>query len=96
MKNKRTKRFLTGGEARQAFVANGVSIAHWAKRHGVSVKLVYAVLAGGHGRANRYGQSHKIAVLLGMKDGVILDAPSAEPDFTAYAAALADGEREAA
>ncbi len=87
------KRLLSGKEARQAFVANGVSIAHWAKRHGVSVNLVYEVLAG---RTCRYGESHKIAVLLGMKDGVILDAPSAEPDFTAWAARLADGERDAA
>lgn len=87
------KRLLAGEEARQAFVANGVSIAHWAKRHCVSVKLVYEVLAG---RTCRYGESHKIAVLLGMKDGVILDAPSAEPDFSAWAARLADAEREAA
>lgn len=87
------KRLLTGEEARQAFVANGVSIAHWAKRHGVSVKLVYEVMAG---RACRFGESHKIAVLLGMKDGVILDAPSAEPDFAAWAERLAGGEREAA
>lgn len=93
MKPPRTKRLLTGEEARQTFVASGISIAHWAKRHGVSAKLVYEVLAG---RACRFGASHKIAVLLHMKHGTLDAQPSQEPDFAAAARRLAEDEREAA
>ncbi|MEW6552648.1 MAG: DNA-binding protein [Campylobacterota bacterium] len=93
MKTNRPKRLLTGEEARQTFVASGISIAHWAKRHGVSAKLVYEVLAG---RTCRFGQSHKIAVLLHMKHGTLDAQPSQEPDFAAAAARLAHEDREAA
>lgn len=56
-------------QVKEEFLRNGVSISSWAKAHGVSKNLVYQVLKGG--RQCRYGQSHKIAVLLGIKDGVI-------------------------
>lgn len=93
MKKPTTKRLLIGAEARRNFVASGMSIARWAKLHRVSAALVYEVLAG---RTCRWGESHRIAVLLGMKDGVIVDGPRQEPDFAAYAAKLADSEREEA
>jgi len=57
----------TGVEARQWLAHHGVSVAQWAREHGVSRFLVYQVL-NGRKKALR-GQSHDIAVLLGMKNG---------------------------
>ena len=48
------------------FRLRGISIAHWARVHGFSPQLVYRVL-GGHEPTR--GQSHEIAVSLGMKNG---------------------------
>jgi len=56
-------------QVKEEFSRNGVSVSSWAKANGVSKNLVYQVLKGG--RQCRYGQSHKIAVLLGIKEGVI-------------------------
>lgn len=52
-------------EARQVFTDQGVSVADWARQHCFSLPLVYAVLKG-RNRASR-GESHKIAVALGLK-----------------------------
>ena len=52
-------------EARQVFTDQGVSVADWARQHRFSLPLVYAVLKG-RNRASR-GESHKIAVALGLK-----------------------------
>lgn len=46
-----------------------MSISQWARAHGYSTRLVYQVLAG-RMRCVR-GQSHEIAVRLGLKQGVI-------------------------
>jgi len=54
---------------RQEFARRGVSISAWARTHGYSRQLVYQVLAG-RKRCVR-GQSHEIAVRLGLKTGVI-------------------------
>lgn len=43
----------------------------WAKRHGFSISTVARVVRGE--TRNHFGPSHKIAVLLGIKDGIILD-----------------------
>lgn len=52
-------------EARQVFTDQGVSVADWARHHRFSLPLVYAVLKG-RNRASR-GESHQIAVALGLK-----------------------------
>jgi gp16 family phage-associated protein len=52
-------------EVRQVFIEDGVSVAEWARAHEFSLPLVYAVLKG-RNRATR-GESHKIAVALGLK-----------------------------
>lgn len=52
------------------FERRGESVAAWAREHGFPRSLVYQVVRG-ELRCHR-GQSHKIAVLLGMKDGVIV------------------------
>lgn len=59
----------TLAEARAEFHRSGKSVKEWAIGHGLSVNLTYMVLAGK--RPAFRGQSHKIAVLLGVKDGVI-------------------------
>lgn len=58
-------------EAREAFHRSGQSVKTWAQENGVSVALTYMVL-GGKRKCLR-GQSHKIAVKLGIKDGEIAE-----------------------
>lgn len=55
--------------ARERFQSTGQSIASWAREHGYSRSLVYEVLRG---RECLRGESHEIAVRLGIKRGVIL------------------------
>jgi gp16 family phage-associated protein len=52
-------------QARQEFLEEGMSVADWARVHSFSLPLVYAVLKG-RNHATR-GESHKIAVALGLK-----------------------------
>lgn len=49
------------------FKRNGVSKAEWARAHNVSRAVVYQVLAGK--KKGLRGESHKVAVLLGLKAG---------------------------
>jgi gp16 family phage-associated protein len=56
-------------EARAAFHRSGKSVVSWAKENGFCPQLVYLVLSGQ--RKGLRGQTHKIAVRLGIKDGVI-------------------------
>lgn len=56
--------------ARDAFEASGIPVAEWARAQGFSTNLVYQVLEGR--RKCVRGQSHQIAVALGLKDGVRL------------------------
>ncbi len=57
-------------QVRDEFRRSGKSVVAWSREHNVSVNLVYEVFRG---RACHRGQSHRIAVLLGIKDGVIED-----------------------
>ncbi|HSV78445.1 MAG TPA: hypothetical protein VLK85_04445 [Ramlibacter sp.] len=50
-------------------------MAQWARDHDVSQQLVYDVLAGR--KKGRRGQAHKVAVLLGLKHGVVATGPTA-------------------
>jgi len=63
--------------ARRRFFIEGESIADWARQRGFSLQLTYSVL-NGRVRARR-GQSHHIAVALGLKP---------EPDTTLHLPAL--------
>ena len=60
-------------EIRRKFELNGLSIADWARQNNFSPDLVYSVLKSKHIPVR--GESHKIAVKLGLKDGLI------DPDF---------------
>lgn len=53
------------------FFRKGISIAEWARAYGFNERLTRAVLSG-QVKGVR-GDSHKIAVLLGIKDGEIVD-----------------------
>jgi gp16 family phage-associated protein len=59
------------GRARAIFEASGWSVAEWARLQGFSTGLVYQVLEGR--RKCMRGQSHKIAVALGLKPGETMD-----------------------
>lgn len=59
----------TAEQAREEFDRKGVAVAEWARQNGFSRNLVYGVLSGS--KKCFRGQSHKIAVLLGMKHGEI-------------------------
>lgn len=58
---------LTGPQVKARFAEAGLSIAEWARERRFSSALVYHVLSG-RNQATR-GQSHRIAVALGMKHG---------------------------
>lgn len=60
--------------ARDEFARNGVSISAWAVANGFTRSLVYEVLAGR--KKCLRGNSHKIAVLLGIKTGGVVDVAS--------------------
>jgi len=45
----------------------GKTVTQWAKEHGFPIRAVRAVISG-HNKGN-YGQSHRIAVALGLKEG---------------------------
>lgn len=60
----------TPSQVRAEFDHKGISLAGWARDNGFGRSLVYAVVSG-HKKCKR-GQSHKIAVLLGMKVGEIV------------------------
>lgn len=53
--------------AREAFEAAGLSVTEWAQARGFRREHVYAVLAGR--TKGRRGESHRIAVALGIKPG---------------------------
>lgn len=65
----KAKKVKTLAEARADFHCSGKTVISWAKEKGFSINLTYMVLAGK--RPALRGQSHCIAVQLGIKDGMI-------------------------
>lgn len=68
--SEKTDKLRTPKQVRAEFDRKGLSIAGWARDHGVSRSLVYEILAGR--KKCKRGQSHKVAVLLGLKRGEIV------------------------
>lgn len=65
------KRTITPQEARENLNRKGISAAMFARQHGFHPRLVCAVLSG---RLKcRIGESHRAAVLLGIKAGEIIN-----------------------
>lgn len=60
---------LSLAEAKASFHRTGKSVVSFAKENGFCPALVYMVLSGS--RPGLRGQSHRIAVKLGIKNGVI-------------------------
>lgn len=58
-------------EIRAEFQRKGISISAWALANGFSPNLVFEILSGR--KKGSRGQSHKIAVALGLKEGEIVD-----------------------
>ena len=63
----------TPEQARAELRHKGVSITQWAVSNGYSPNLVFEVLSGR--RNPTLGQTHRIAVSLGMKAGEIVTNP---------------------
>ena len=59
----------TTEQVRAEFEEYGVSVSEWARQRGFSQQLVYQIIAGR--RLATRGQSHQIAVALGLKVGKI-------------------------
>lgn len=75
-----------GDRIRAEFKRQGVSISAWARKHNLSPQLVHRVLDKG---AATRGESHRAAVLLGLKKAPIGDLDTFNPG-----AALANGTQD--
>ena len=60
----------TAAQAKAWLEHQGKSVQAFAREHGVDPATTYQVLAGR--KMGRRGEAHKVAVLLGMKEGIIL------------------------
>ncbi len=61
----------TSEEVRAEFARKGISISAWAVANGFTPNLVYDVIAGR--RNPTRGQTHRIAVRLGLRKGEIVE-----------------------
>ncbi|MGE4296958.1 MAG: DNA-binding protein [Desulfovibrionaceae bacterium] len=61
----------TSEDVKKEFEQKGISISAWALANGFSTNLVFEVLAGR--KKGVRGQSHKIAVKLGLKRGKVIE-----------------------
>ncbi len=64
-----TRKIRTPDEVRQEFDRRGITIAEWSRQNNCDYQTVRDVLLGR--RKGRSGNAHRIAVLLGLKDGDI-------------------------
>lgn len=62
------RELISPAQVQANFRESGVSVADWASRNGFNPALVYAVMKGK--RKCLRGESHHIAVALGMKHGI--------------------------
>lgn len=66
--------------ARSVFEESGIPVAEWARANGFSTGLVYQVLEGK--RKCLRGQSHQIAVALGLKEGLMVTVEQLDRCFS--------------
>lgn len=71
----------TREQARKELERRGISIAEFCRAHDLNSNLVSDLLAGR--KKGLRGESHRAAVLLGIKDGVIDDASDFPPKLSA-------------
>lgn len=67
----KTQKLRTVQEIRAEWLRKGLTQNDWAKKHGFVPSAVSQVLNGQN--SGRKGVGHKIAVLLGIKDGEIIE-----------------------
>lgn len=67
---------------REQFIASGTNVSEWARERGFGLRLVHQILRGE--RSCRRGESHRIAVALGIK--VEQPVPGTAPESTEAAA----------
>ena len=65
------KKLKTREEVLADFARKGISVRGWAKKHGLTPAIVRGILSGR--LTGRIGESHKAAVLLGIKEGEIVE-----------------------
>jgi gp16 family phage-associated protein len=58
-------------QARQDLADRGETLSAWARKNGFNPENVRAVVYGS--AKGKWGESHKIAVKMGIKQGVIVD-----------------------
>lgn len=80
-----TEKLLDTSRAKTLFEDSGNSVAEWARVRGFSTALVYQVLEGN--RKCVRGQSHRIALALGLKQGVAMDLAELSKHLEAGSAA---------
>lgn len=83
---------LDASAAKKLFELSGTSVAEWARVRGFSAGLVYQVLEGR--RKCMRGQSHQIAVALGLKEGMVLGIEELSDQLTAHIAARSAERQE--
>lgn len=75
MRNQAESGFLRSLEdVEREFERRGISKADWAREHGIRPGVVYEIFS--RRSACKRGETHRAAVLLGLKDGVIEGRPS--------------------
>lgn len=75
MRNQVESGFLRSLEdVEREFERKGISKADWAREHGIRPGVVYEIFS--RRSACKRGETHRAAVLLGLKDGVIEGRPS--------------------
>lgn len=67
--HKTQKKLRSRQEAREDIRRRGLTVRQWSKSHELNEKTVFQVL-GGRNKGD-FGEAHKAAVLLGIKDGVL-------------------------
>lgn len=70
-----TSKLRTPEQARDWLSYQGITISQWSRDHGFCETLVREILAGRRKRCLR-GQSHNIAVALGIKRGIPTTRPA--------------------
>lgn len=78
-------------QVKAAFADNGISISEWARVNGFSASLVYQILEGT--RPCIRGQSHKIAVALGIKAGQTASVLELTKQLNPHTAKSIEGKR---
>ena len=76
---------LDTSAAKHLFEMTGTSVAEWARVRGFSAGLVYQVLDGQ--RKCMRGQSHRIAIALGLKQGLAIDIDELSQQLSSHGAA---------